>query len=129
MKQKRDTKEFVELSKKRHGDLYDYSKTFYKGAREKVKIRCLKHNNEFEIRATNFLSGIGCYYCGKEKTIKSKLKPFDYFLDKANKIHGSLYTYVKDTYKGISCKLDIICKKHGLFKQKPGNHLRGAGVS
>ena len=37
------------------------------------------------------------------------------------------YDYSGVIYKGSKCKVDIICKDHGVFQQKPDNHKRGNG--
>lgn len=118
---------FISKAKKVHGDKYDYTKIKYKGAREKITVTCEKHKHTFSIRATNFLSGIGCYYCGKEKTTNSKLKPYSYFLNLATKQHGKRYSYNENSYTGIESKVEITCKIHGKFKQKASRHIRGQG--
>ncbi|MCE2265790.1 hypothetical protein GPX01_08475 [Streptococcus thermophilus] len=44
----------------------------YKGAREKIKIRCKSCNNVWFNSPTHLLSGQGCPYCaGKHKTSES----------------------------------------------------------
>lgn len=61
-----DTKEFINRAMERHGDTYDYSKTEYKSAKEKVMITCRVHG-DFQIVA-NYHSGdnCGCQLCGIE---------------------------------------------------------------
>ena len=51
----------------------------------------------------------------------------DIFIDKAKKIHGEKYDYSKVEYKGVFEQLEIICKKHGEFTQRPNDHLNGHG--
>lgn len=45
-----------------HGDYYDYSKTKYNGAGNKVIITCPIHG-DFEQKASHHLSGHGCKHC------------------------------------------------------------------
>jgi hypothetical protein len=45
------------------------------------------------------------------------------FIEKAKKIHGDRYDYSLVKYNGSKDKVDIICLKHGIFHQRPGNHL------
>ena len=40
MRKRKTTEEFIEQAKTIHGDKYDYSKTEYKGAKNKVCIIC-----------------------------------------------------------------------------------------
>ena len=51
----------------------------------------------------------------------------DEFIEKAKRIHNEKYDYSKVKYKNISTKVFIICKKHGVFAQRPVNHLSGRG--
>ena len=42
-------------------------------------------------------------------------------------IHGDKYQYENIDYKNAIIKIEITCKKHGVFTQKPDHHLRGHG--
>lgn len=43
------------------------------------------------------------------------------------RVHGNTYDYSLVQYKGMNIDIDIICNKHGIFHQRPGNHLQGKG--
>lgn len=58
--------EVIDMFKKVHGDLYDYSKVRYKNLGTRVKIVCLKHG-EFEQTPTIHLSGCGCPKCATSR--------------------------------------------------------------
>jgi len=49
------------------------------------------------------------------------------FIQRANKIHNNKYDYSLVNYKNNKQKVKIICSKHGIFEQIPGNHLRNQG--
>lgn len=49
------------------------------------------------------------------------------FVKKSQDIHGDKYDYSKSIYINNSTPIEIICKKHGSFLQKPLDHLRGRG--
>lgn len=49
------------------------------------------------------------------------------FIKKANKIHNHKFDYSKSIYIDAKTKLDIICTKHGVFSQRPNDHLSGRG--
>jgi hypothetical protein len=49
------------------------------------------------------------------------------FIVKAQNLHGQLYDYSKVDYKYSIEKIEIICRKHGSFFQKPNGHLNGWG--
>ena len=118
-----NTDEFIEKSKQIHGDKFDYSKVSYKNNNTKVKIICPKHG-EFEQIPRSHTSGIGCPMCGKGTLSK------DEFIEKSKQIHGDKYDYYNVPYKIENVKkVDILCKKHGIFKITPQIHLRGTGCS
>lgn len=47
----------------------------------------------------------------------------DDFIKKANKIHGDAFDYSLAKYVNVDTKIDIICNKHGVFRQTPYLHL------
>lgn len=76
--QKSNTDDFINKSKKVHGDKYDYSKVDYVNNRVKVTIICPIHG-EFIQKPLDHLHGSGCPECGKkfgiaEKSVLESLK-------------------------------------------------------
>ena len=70
---KRTTEWFINKAREIHGDRYDYSKTEYIKAKEKVCIICPEHG-EFWQEAFSHLSGCGCPNCqGLRKQYKFNL--------------------------------------------------------
>ncbi len=51
----------------------------------------------------------------------------DTFFKKCNDVHGDRYDYSETEYKGLSQYINIICKKHGKFRQKAFIHIDGSG--
>lgn len=45
------------------------------------------------------------------------------FITNARKIHGDEYDYSRVVYLNNRTSVEIICKIHGIFKQKPSNHI------
>jgi len=121
-----NTEEFIKKSREIHGDTYDYSKTIYKTAKEKVIIICKIHE-DFEQDAFSHSKGVGCPKCGLLKSANSRKSNTDEFIEKAKEVHGDNYDYLKVDYIGVYNKIIIICKIHGDFEQTPGNHLSGNG--
>ncbi|MBI95829.1 DUF723 domain-containing protein [bacterium] len=117
------TQEFIEKSKKIHGDKYDYSKVEYKNSNEKVIIVCKKHGEFLQI-PIDHSTGHGCQKCGGNYRYTT-----EDFIEKAVKIHGDKYDYSRVEYKNIKSKIKIICKIHGEFLQTPHEHLSGCGCS
>ena len=51
------------------------------------------------------------------------------FIQKAKTIHDNKYDYSKVEYINNRTKVKIICKEHGIFEQRPNDHLQGIGCS
>jgi very-short-patch-repair endonuclease len=56
------------------------TKEEYKGVTQKLRYICNKHKDKgvLEITYSKFMQGRGCVYCGRERTVNSRTKPFDY---------------------------------------------------
>jgi len=119
-----DTEDFIREAKKIHGDKYDYSKVEYIKMHDKVCIICPEHG-EFWQTPSKHLLGQGCPECGKTKN-RYKTSKED-FIEKVQKIHNNKYDYSKVELNGLSNKIDIICPKHGIFKQIAYDHINGHG--
>jgi hypothetical protein len=119
------TERFVQKAKMIHCNKYDYSKSVYKTANLPIEIICYKHGNFFQ-RPYSHLAKKGCFKCGEE-IFMSRTKTLENFIKDANKIHHNIYDYSLVDYKNCQTYIDILCIKHGVFKQKPTTHLTGRG--
>jgi very-short-patch-repair endonuclease len=117
---RRTPQEFINKSQIVHNGKYDYSKTNYIDAKEKVIIICPIHG-EFLQSPDRHLYGNGCPKCGDQRVGQ---KSFDDFLKNASNIHGDKYDYSKVNYKDTLSKITITCPIHGDFEQTPGSHIR-----
>ena len=114
------TEEFIINSKKIHADRYDYSLVNYINAKTTVKIICPIHG-EFEQIPRNHVRGNNCPKCsGKNKTNEDIISDF-------KEIHGNKYDYSLVNYKTSIIPVKIICSEHGVFEQRPKDHLLGKG--
>jgi len=115
----RTTKEFIELSKNKHNNKYDYSLSVYTKSHKKVKIICKKHGI-FEQTPHDHLSGNGCKKC-----IKTDINDF---IKRSSIEHNNKYDYssIKDI-KNQKTKINIICPSHGIFSQSVVSHIHGSG--
>lgn len=113
--------QFIEKSNKVHNFLYDYTKAIYEKSHKKIIIICKIHG-EFEQFPYDHLNGKGCRYCANNYN-----KSIDEFIKLAKVKHKDFYLYPKSEYINNKYKIEIICKIHGSFFQRPNNHLMGAG--
>lgn len=49
------------------------------------------------------------------------------FIAKAKAFHGTKFTYAKTVYSTNKVKVEIRCRKHGVFHQRAAEHLAGSG--
>lgn len=120
---------WIQKAKEIHGEKYDYSQTVYTGGKNKVIIRCVKHDLCFEQQATSHVGKRprGCPKCGLERSVSAHTNDTEYFLTKARAVHGNTYDYSLVKYTITNDYVTIICSKHGEFDQTPHNHLIGKG--
>ncbi len=122
-----NTEIFIQKSKEKHGEKYDYSLVEYKNCDSKVKIICKKHG-VFEQQAyLHYKIGAGCIKCAQDYTARLSIKRIEEFIIEVNKIHNNKYDYSLSIYKGALRKIKIICPVHGIFEQTPDNHLHKKG--
>jgi hypothetical protein len=112
------SQQFLEKSRKIHGDYYNYDESVYINNSTKITILCPLHG-KFEQRPADHFCGQGCPKCvGKNKTTEE-------FIKRANVIHQNKYIYTDTIYKSSKEKVKIICPQHGEFYQIPDGHVNG----
>lgn len=61
---------------------------------------------------------------GNYPSIVTAIDKTEAFKIKSKLIHGDKYDYSLSEYKGDKIKTKIICKEHGIFEQRPNNHIK-----
>lgn len=112
---------FIEKANGIHKNKFNYEKSDFKNVKTKIIITCPVHG-DFEQIPSEHLSGYGCKKCGNN-TKYSK----EEYISKAKEIHGNKYGYQYLIYENSKEKIKIECPFHGLFEQRPNNHLNGQG--
>lgn len=118
--------EFVDLSREKHGNRYDYAQVEYVNSQTKVQIACHQHG-VFEMKPNAHLNGQGCPACGRVSSNSSRTLTTSSFIRKAGVVHGDRYDYSKVVYTSSQAKVEIHCKEHGPFLMRPATHLSGQG--
>ena len=111
--------QFVDLARKKHGSLYDYSAASYNGYNCQLTIICHQHGS-FQQTPQDHLRSSGCPSCGKTVAYTTET-----FVARAKEIHGDRYDYSRVEYTSAHNTIQIICRKHGVFEQVAFNHLQG----
>jgi len=113
--------EFINKSNEIHGCKYDYSNVEYVNTETPIRIICPIHG-EFEMTPNAHLYGKqGCPKCAGRNLTQEEV------IERFKSVHGDEYDYSNVVFSKIGEKVDIICKKHGLFKQTPSKHILGHG--
>ena len=120
------TNEFVLRSQQEHGMRYDYSMVNYRNRKSKVKIMCANHGIFYQSPDAH-LHGQGCPRCKGEKMTRENTSTTNEFLRKATLIHRKKYDYSLVDYTHCKTPVEIVCRKHGRFFQRPSDHLFGHG--
>jgi len=114
------TKEsFIEKAVKVHNNLYSYEKVVYKDSKTNVTITCPKHG-DFEQTPAMHISGRKCKRCASVTCTED-------FIYKSNTVHNNKYDYSKSIYIDFKTPVEIICKEHGSFFQRPTDHINNRG--
>jgi len=112
-----DTELFIKKANSIHKNKYDYSKVEYITSKTKVKIICPVHG-EFLQNSAAHLRGQQCFRCNGTVPL-SQLE----FVTRCNIIHKNVYDYSLVHFRGTKHFINIICPKHGVFKQKASKHI------
>jgi hypothetical protein len=121
---RKTTEQFITKANAVHGDCYDYSLVEYLGVQEKVTIICPEHG-PFDQTPSGHLAAKGCYECGIVASGAVKRGTTEQFIAKAKMVHGDRYDYSLVEYVTSSKQIKIICPDHGLFLQRPNDHISG----
>lgn len=121
----RDLPSFITVAREIHGNTYNYDKTIYVKALEKVIITCKEHGDFLQTPAAHY-SGSGCPSCGDIQRFTKLTRTTQDYIKKAIEIHDDLYDYSKTNYINSQTPIIVTCKTHGDFYVKPTQHLIGS---
>lgn len=118
------TEEFIEKSTRVHNGKYSYENVVYTGIFNKVKIECLvDYHGIFEQSPDAHINqNAGCPKCSNNKKLDR-----EYFIEKVTETHNGKYSYENVVYVDRFTNVEIVCPIHGIFLQKPREHLVGKG--
>ena len=97
--------------------------------RKMHKVHCLLHDKIYTQRSDSFKTQNGCPVCKVTVHKKSQVKSLDYHIELFRKCHKDLYDYSKVVYVDSKTNIEIICKEHGSYWQRPDMHKSGGGCN
>jgi Zn finger protein HypA/HybF involved in hydrogenase expression len=109
------------------GHKFDFSKSVFKNTNSRLLVWCKEHQQFFQNSTYHIIRGAGCPECKKAKISSKKRLSKSEFIDRAIKKHGTKYDYSLVEYKTLTDSVKIICSEHGVFEQKPRDHISGCG--
>ena len=112
---------------KQFGQQFDFSNAIFKNTSSQLTVWCKKHKKYFKNTAHHIVRGAGCPECKKEKISVKKKLGTEEFINRSIDKHSSKYDYSLVQYKTLTDAVKIICPEHGIFEQKPREHIRGHG--
>lgn len=116
---------FIEKSKIKWKNKYNYDNVNYISATQKVTIICPTHG-KFQQTPDSHLRH-ECLKCSTINGSNKQRRSIDEFIKLSNQIHNNFFIYDKSIYVSNKTKLIITCPIHGDFEQLPYNHLMGKG--
>jgi len=99
-----------------HGDKYEYEFSDKITNSTNIKIKCKVHGI-FEQTPKNHLKGQKCPKC--------KCLDKNEFIKEASLKHNNKYNYDNIEFVNGNIKIKITCPEHGIFEQRPYDHLNG----
>lgn len=120
--------EFVERSRKNHGDKYTYHEETYNGTKKHTIITCPIHG-DFPQTPKNHMEGQGCPQCGKEYAINVRKCQWEDFIKESNKRFLNKYEFpnIENEYENSHSKITIRCKECGnVFQKIACDHITSA---
>lgn len=126
IKKRLSVTDFISRAQQIHSKKYDYGEIDILLSKCKIKIKCPEHG-VFMMEPWNHLAGQGCRECGINKRASKCRSSRNEFTSKANRIHKGRYSYDNVDYINARTGVLIKCETHGLFKQRPDEHLKGSG--
>lgn len=109
------------------GDKFDFSKADFKNSSSPLAVWCKRHNQWFKNTSYHIVRGAGCPDCKKQKISSKKKLGTQEFVKRSVIKHNNKYDYSLVDYKTLTDPVKIICPEHGVFEQKPREHIQGHG--
>lgn len=120
-------KQFILRAVAVHGNKYDYSHVVYVNTLTKVIITCPTHGDFLQRPNAHTSQRQGCPACAKGQASLVRSLTTNQFIERAIQVHGDKYDYTYLSYVNATTKVHINCGVHGIFAQRPHDHMNGVG--
>jgi len=126
-RKKLNQEQFIQRCRAIWGATYNHDDTVFTDMDSSIDVVCPRHG-VFSVKASGHIyRDAGCPGCRWERVKAQFTGTQAQFVAKARQVHGDQYEYDCTNYTGSLIKVSIGCKIHGIFMQRPSDHLDGAG--
>ena len=115
--------EFVAKATEKHQGKYTYIRETWSGMSKPVKLICPEHGESEMVGDVHLRSKIGCLKCVYDACGERTVISFEDYVSRARSVHGHTYNYLSDGFDGMTSKVKIICRTHGVFETVGRNHI------
>ena len=122
---KKTTEQFIAEAKEVWEDRWDYSKTEYVRASDKVIITCLEHGDFSQAPHKHLQGKTGCRECFKRNQAKRLARTQEDFESEVRQLWGDRWDLSEAVYTNARNKVTLKCREHGYFEQTPVQILGG----
>lgn len=124
-KRARGARNFMQRAVDKFGDKFDLSKTVYVDSSTKLSVRCIKHDNTFEVHPMDFVGKPrknkpqkgGCKLCAAETQAQAMKKPISYYLQALNTRFPQFSVVSHGTAESNRELMHLMCEHHGPFSK------------
>lgn len=113
--------QFIDRANAKHNSKYTYDDVVFVNVTTKVNIVCPTHG-VFTQTPKDHMHKYGCPACGGTAKVTT-----DQFINRAVTVHGDTYDYTAVNLTNMNKNVHITCRDHGIFTQRPADHLNGVG--
>lgn len=118
--------EFVRRAVSKFGDIFEFDASSYVSLSHPVRFRCKEHGWQARKAEDMLLKGrCGCSKCSLRRRGLEHRTSQAVVLERFRAVHGDKYDYSRVRFETYEKHVTIICRKHGEFRQLPGNHIQG----
>lgn len=103
--------------------IYDFSNSEYINIRTPISVICPTHGIFTKKPSLMLHNNQGCQKCGFESRTKKSFNTKEELIERFNQIHDNKYDYSLVNYVRNNSNIKIVCPIHGIFEQRPDNHL------
>ncbi len=110
---------FFKNAKLKFSNKFKYYEETYISYKKNMTMHCPTHGIFIQQPNVHMRSKFGCLECARD-SYKNSL---EVFIKQSIIVHGDLYDYTNVKLHNYKTKIEVLCKKHGVFQTTPDRHI------